>query len=560
MSLPPNGLPFAFHGLLAERPVHDGPRIDPVKNDPYATLWAAVVLLVGLVLRWYVITDDMYADSVVYAQNAYNLLHGTFTLRDDSWCTHRLPVFVPVALAYAAWGVNEFSTHVWPVLLSMAQLMLTMWLGFRLLGSRAGLVAGALLAFLPLDVNQAAHLMPDGVMATSLTASAACWIIGREQAGGRARSLMFLSGVCLALATIVRLYSIVLVALYLGDALARPRTARDLLWPVLGGLVIGLPLVGLYQGATGDLFYPLRVVSDAYGRRLAPEGVSMLVYPSLLWHPRQETALYPALFAVAVVFALARPSRARVLLLLWALSLLLFLEFGTMSFSRYVPIFKRTRFLTVVAAPLSLLAASMLGAVVPWLRERWQRAPRWRAWRAVTVAGGVFVLLVGLADALYVLRRDRAPLALAGAQTRAAAVLLSSEPALPVFVDHWRTACRLAYYLGFQGGSSFYLGADDHARMLRGPGTEGSRLRYLSWYPVADSLPPGFIVLDDAVLDAVARADSTSTGPFFAGEVPAYAGRPPVSWRLLRRIGAWRIYLNPPLSVRPSGPPSPQPE
>jgi hypothetical protein len=535
--------------------VHDSPRIDATKNDQPVAIWAAVVLVVGFALRWYAITDDMYADSVVYAQDAYNLLHGTFTLRDDSWCTHRLPVFVPVALAYAAWGVNTFSTHAWPMLLSMVQLVLTMWLGFRLISGRAGLLAGALLAFLPLDVTQAAHLMPDGVMATLLTAAAVFWIIGRERAEDHDRLLLFLSGVCLALATIVRMYSIVLVALYLGDVITRPRAARDLLWPALGGLAIGLPLAAIYQASTGDVLYPLRVVADAYGRRLAPEGVSLLLYPSLLWHPRQETALYPALFAGALGFALVRRTRAHVLLLLWALSLLLFLEFGTMSFNRYVPIFKRTRFLTVVAAPLSLLAASMLCAVAPWLRERWRRARRGRVWRAVIVSGGVFVLLVGVADSLYVLRRDRAPLALAGAQTRAAVALLSSEPALPVFLDHWRTASRLAYYFGFREGSSFYVGADDRARMVRGEGADRSRLSYLSWYPDPDRLPPGFIVLDDAVMDAVARADSTSTGPFFAGEVPAYAYGPPASWRLLRRIGTWRIYRNPPAGAVPSDPP-----
>jgi hypothetical protein len=155
---------------------------------------------------------------------------------------------------------------------------------------------------------------------------------------------------------------------------------------------------------------------------------------------------------------------------------------------------------------------------------------------------------VGLADSLYVLRRDRVQRVLAGAQTRAVVALLSSEPGLPVFIDHWRTAHRLTYYFGFREGSSFYLGVDDRARMVRGAGADSSRLRYLSWYPVPDSLPPGFIVLDDAVLDAVARADSTSSGPFFAGEVPAYGYRPPSSWRLLRRIGAVRVYLNPPVA------------
>jgi hypothetical protein len=89
--------------------MRDESPIRSAKNDLQIAIWTAVLLVVAFALRCYAITDDMYPDSVIYAQDAYNLLHGTFTLRDDSWYTHRLPVFAPVALAYAAWGVNWYS-------------------------------------------------------------------------------------------------------------------------------------------------------------------------------------------------------------------------------------------------------------------------------------------------------------------------------------------------------------------------------------------------------------------------------------------------------------------
>jgi 4-amino-4-deoxy-L-arabinose transferase-like glycosyltransferase len=517
------------------------------KRQLPTAVWVAAVLFVGVALRLYVITDDPSPDSFIYAQHAHHLLKGTFTLRDDSWYVHRLPVFAPVAAAYAALGVNVWTTHAWPLLCSMLELILTMWLGFRLTGRSVGLVAGALLALLPLSASQAGRLLPDGVMATLLTVAAVTWIGGRERADGRSRLLMVLSGVCLALAMVIRVYAVLLVVLYIGDILRRPRTARDLLWPALGGLAVVLPLAAVYRAATGDALYPLRVVSSAYGQQLAPQAVSQLLfYPSILWHPRTEFALHAWLFAGAIVFALVRRERGHVLLLLWTLPLLLFLEFGTMSFSAYVPVFKERRFLTVLAAPLSLLAASMLCALVPWSRERLRRAPNPRLWRAAAVAVGAVLLLAGVADSLFVLRRDRVLYGWQSRQTRAVVALLSAEPDLPILVDHWRTASRLAYFFDFREGADLYVGADDRLRMRRDVDADRGRFQYLCWYRESGRLPAGLVVLEDSVLADASRADSTSTGPFFVGEIPAYAYHPPASWRLVRRLGTWRIYRTPP--------------
>jgi hypothetical protein len=150
------------------------------------------------------------------------------------------------------------------------------------------------------------------------------------------------------------------------------------------------------------------------------------------------------------------------------------------------------------------------------------------------------------ADSLTVLHRDHVARAAGAAWARTAVAVLDAEPDLPILVDHWWTAGRLAYYLGYREGSGFFRGADDRARMAPGNVPAGSRLRYLAWYPEPGRLPPGFVVLDDAVLARVARADSTSAGPFFPGEVPAYCYHPPATWRLLRRLGGWRIYLDSP--------------
>jgi len=188
----------------------------------------------------------------------------------------------------------------------------------------------------------------------------------------------------------------------------------------------------------------------------------------------------------------------------------------------------------------------MLCTAASWLREHRAWARRGKPWRVAIISAGVVIALVAVADSLYVLRRDHRLRARAVADTRAVVARLSSEPALPVFLDHWRTASRLAYYFGFREGSSVYLGAEDRVRMMRRRDGASSRLGYLCWYPSADRLPPGLVVLDGAVLAAVARADSSSGGPFFPREVPAYAWHPPASWHLLESAGSWRIYRNEP--------------
>jgi 4-amino-4-deoxy-L-arabinose transferase-like glycosyltransferase len=469
---------------------------------------------------------------------------GAFTLRDDSWYVHRLPVFVPVAAAYAALGVHAWTTHAGALLYSLLELVFTTWLGMRLLGRPAGLLAAALLATLPLSAEQAGRLMPDGPMASLLTVAAASWLLGRERAGGRSSALMVLSGVCLSLAIIVRTYAVLLAILYVGDILMRPRTLRDLVWPALGGLLVIAPLLAAYRMATGDVFYPIHVVSSAYGQQLAPQAAGdFLDYPSILWHPRTDLALHAWLFVGGLAFALARRSRAHVLLVLWALPLLLFLEFGTMSFHAYVPIFKDRRFLTVVASPLCMLAGSMLAALAPRLRAWLTGARRNRAVRAAVIVG---LLLVGLTDALFVLRRDHDEIRGVARQTRSVVALLSAEPRLPIVVDHWRTASRLAYSFDYREGSNVYVGANDRLRIRRREDSGLGRFQYLAWYRNPSRLPESFVVLEDSVLALAARADSNSTGPFFVGEVPAYAYTPPPSWQLVRRIGTWRVYRTPP--------------
>jgi 4-amino-4-deoxy-L-arabinose transferase-like glycosyltransferase len=503
---------------------------------------AFAVLLLALACRLVSLTGDMLFDPIVYAQNAYNLLQGTFTLKTDSWFAHRLPVFAPLVPLYAVFGVGGLTSRAWPLLLSLAQVALVLWIGRRLFDRATAVLAGIIVALVPLDLVYGSVLQPDTIMAAFLTGAACFWIVSVEEPDRRPRLFPFLSGLCFALAVVTRENAAVLAVLYLVSLPWRRPRPGVLRWTVLGGLLVIVPLLVAYALSTGDPFFRLRIVAGAYGRPAMQEGNRFGFYPSLLPHVRHAiTGFGLPLFALGTLGGLLRPNRPRAWLLLWALPVFLYLQFGSMSATQYVPILKRERFLAPLSAPLALLTASVLLAwtsgILQVLLPR-----RSHAQRNLVRTGFLSAILVLLAgNSLLIARDQRRQGQDAFRAFRSVIEAIQQEPGLPVLCDHWRTGYRLSYYLGFREGADFYRGGDDRRRMGRAGSFGRSRLGYLSWYPDSSRVPHAFIVLDD---DALRQAQAAEpAGPTFVpGDIPAYAYSPPLSWTSRGRFGSFRVY------------------
>ena len=150
----------------------------------------------------------------------------------------------------------------------------------------------------------------------------------------------------LALASITRLYALLIIFLFAVYILQRWKLPRDLIWCVLGIVVVGIPLMIVYLIVTGDPMLPLKAMFGFYASPERSEGARLLYYPGLIWRIKSQAGIFPLFFSIAAVTALVRPNKKRLVLIAWIAPLLIYLEFGSMSFEYYVPIFKRTRFLT----------------------------------------------------------------------------------------------------------------------------------------------------------------------------------------------------------------------
>jgi len=505
--------------------------------------WPAAVLLVLALagaFRFHGVANDLLYDPLAYAEYAYNLAHGHFTLADDFPIAHRLPVLVPVAASYAAFGVSEASTHLWPMALGLAHVLLVIALGARLFDRATGLLAGFLLALLPLEVVVATSLLPDIVMSTFLTGAVFGWTAGLERPDRPRAWPLLAGGACFVIAALTRAYAAVLGVFFLADAVrVRPRLDA-LAWLGLGAAGVAIPLALAYQAQAGSALYPLQVQSAVFGEKYKPEPYDPLYYARNFWNPRSAGGWFGLLFFVTGAIGLVRWNRRRTVLLLWMLPLFLFLQFGSMSVSHYKHVSQQPRYITPLCAPLVLWAASVLADLA-----RGRGMARWAAlWNtsARALAAGLAVVLGGLllVHSWGVVSAEHAKRAAVARAFERATEVLRHDPTAPIFFDHWRTGLAFSYYFGFTEGASFYQGADDSARIRRRGGFGGSRFGYLPWFASPDSIPAGWIVLDEDVVRE-AHAHGAPAASYLGVRLPAYVFAPPASWRLVED-GRLRVY------------------
>jgi hypothetical protein len=396
--------------------------------NPFARLLRLLPsLLLGLVtlvtVAYFVCSHEgLYAlDDYYYSRYAYQLLDGSFHLGPDP--LHRLHdplherwlIFGPVAGLYALFGVNIWSTTLWPLLATLACLGL-IWAAYR---RPQPLVAAGALLLLGLhyfSLNLTNYLYPDNVNMLACFAAALALLRGRQAGTGRAAAwgagFAGLNLAALLCKETVVYYGPFYLGLLLLD-LYRRRHGR--FW--LPALATGAALLALYLGfyfyQTGDALYRLHLIEHT--NEVLQEGNYLGSDPAALRH---RLTLAPAQFLVgtglglALLLALgaAGPARGarpadRPERLFWlglAGSTLAFYWLGSTSLGHYNPISLVPRMLTPLLPPLMLAAGYGLAEVL--------RTGRRAGWYAAGLGllaaldrGSAAVLYLGAAGVLAAL-------------------------------------------------------------------------------------------------------------------------------------------------------------
>src|SRR5438128_1057185 len=133
----------------------------PGKANP-ALIKLALLLLFALALRvifWHGISPG---DPFTYSLSAWDIVQGKWNPAFFYEQTTRWGLLFPLAASYRIFGVNEFSSLLWPLLTSLGTVVVAYLLALHLKNERAAILAGIIVATFPLEIIYASQPMADG--------------------------------------------------------------------------------------------------------------------------------------------------------------------------------------------------------------------------------------------------------------------------------------------------------------------------------------------------------------------------------------------------------------
>lgn len=399
----------------------------------YAVALVAIIV-VAAALRLVCFRGYVGDDDIAYTELAWRMANGQFSIGGyvgPPVYPLRIGIVAPVALGFRMAGLREAVLVAYPFILSMANLLLAFVAGRMLFGARAGVMAAAFLAVLPIDVRLASMLMPD--LPAAFWAGVGMLILywaSRPQTASRqgARPPLLLLGACSGAAfgaswlckeSVV--YSVPFVAGYLVYLVWRDRRYRSLLAGVaLASLAVLAVETWVYYRHTGDLLYRMHETERNYqmtstwffmeGSRLGWQkgGYGMALIARILRDGPVDTfvdadlGFVTAAAALATAYAALRRLRPFLFPGLWFLSLVFMFDCGSSSLSSYRPLTPAGPYLYPLFLPAVALTAGFIdmlfGNAPPGANGSSQSelARERRFWGVVMAAGVALTCATGL--------------------------------------------------------------------------------------------------------------------------------------------------------------------
>lgn len=357
---------------------------------------AALAAIFGLAaaLRLHLFSGYGGFDDAEYAKIAYEIANGTFSPRDYGGppvFPLRVGLVLPAALVIRVLGLSEWSMVLYPLVLSLLTLPLVYVCASTLFSRRAGLIAAALAAIVPMELGSATKLLPDMPAAfyAALGVTIICLI---SRASGARGSVLFWGGVLAGMSfgvswlckeSIAFLAPFCLAFMVIG--LRRDFTAGLRLWLGVAagsfGILAGEMIV--YHAMTGDFLHRFHEIERNYrqlengfftegsdfgwqkGESYARALIKRLFVsgPALLLL-QYEFLLLPLVGLLAAFYAWYWKDRSFLIPSLWLVTLLLMFNFASSSSTSYMPLALFHRYFYLIVFPSVVLAAGLMSKLL----------------------------------------------------------------------------------------------------------------------------------------------------------------------------------------------------
>ena len=327
-----------------------------------------LIVLFGLSLRLIFFSGMGISDSLAYSKAANDLNLGkgidpnsTLTL------STRLGLVYATAFSYSIFGINEFSAVLFPLLASIAGIILIFYFGKLLFNEKIGLLAAFLLSFFPLEVVYSTQLLSDLPSAFFMSLGVYVFLYAELKKGLKYGLSYLLSGILIGIGYMIR-ESALLIALFFAAYMLYKRRIKKWYFLVPLGVILVFALESLiFFSLTNDALFRFHasqkylresVISHNYfGRLDFPTG--LFHYPWLFLTNSLLAFFYMPVFIAALCLFFNRRKESA-LLLLWFIPLLVYLSFGSSSLADYLPFKASDRYTEIFTMPAILLLAFFL--------------------------------------------------------------------------------------------------------------------------------------------------------------------------------------------------------
>jgi hypothetical protein len=323
-------------------------------------------ILVFIVLFWYLSFDGFYFyDDYNYCLYASQLAEGKFSLLDDIF-SHRLLVFFPIAILYKFFGINDFTSTVWPLTVTLGTVMLV----FILLRNSPSKATAAVvllgLSYYPIFFSNKVY--PDSIV--SFFSFLSVIILYKADTGRynmkAAAFVMAVFCAFLSKETVIYFFLFYLIV-FISDIYSG---LNKKFWLATGliALIIFSGYFISYKILTGSYFFRFEAIENghyafplSYFQKSFIEFIPRLTYEPLLMMVSSEMII-PFILSIPclVTFRFNQLKNLRDEKVFWTtlvICLLLMIWFWTTSLRDYNPVSLLPRMFILLMPPLSVLAA-----------------------------------------------------------------------------------------------------------------------------------------------------------------------------------------------------------
>ena len=327
-----------------------------LKDNPKQALF--LIVLFGLILRLIFFSGMGISDSLAYSKAANDLNTGN-GIDPDSTLTlsTRLGMTSITALSYKLFGINDFSAILFVLLTSLASIILIFYFGRLLFNDKVGMIAAFLLSIFPMNVVYATKLTSDLPSAFFMSLGVYIFLYC-EKKSTQSYSKYFLSGILIGIAYLIRESALLIALFFIAYILWKRKIKLTYFLVPLGVLTILILESVFFFQLTGDLFYRTNASQDYlvaanelhnyFGRLDFPTG--LLHYPYIIL-TSPLLSLFYILIGAATIYLIYNKRNNMHEIYLWFFVLLLYLSFGSASFSQYIPFRAVDRYLSIITIP-----------------------------------------------------------------------------------------------------------------------------------------------------------------------------------------------------------------